>query len=160
VSFRNAGVTKLDEAYLNVLGRAVWAFAVLEWNAVWLCEYLEPGYLNKPGSKGRIRSSDNIADDSISLLSNPSDTRITIGWLRAARDFKRLVKIRNSILHGQPSSTPSGEQSLFREGVFWSPTRVNDAVAQFEECRNFYEVITTNSTVAKKGGAGGARLCR
>jgi hypothetical protein len=124
----------VDNIYLKALGRAVWAFALLEWNAVWCCELLEPNYMHKRGRRGPVRTSDHIADDLISLLTNPSDPHIGSDWLLAAQEFKRLVKVRNSIFHGQPGSTPTGEQRLFREGIPWTPETVDNAVAEFEAC--------------------------
>jgi hypothetical protein len=125
----------VDDIYLKALGRAVWAFAQLEWNAVWCCELLEPNYMQKPGRRGPIRMSDHIADDLISLLTNPSDPRIGSDWLLAAQEFKRLVKVRNNIFHGQPATVrETGEQRLFRDGDAWTPATVNDAAAEFEAC--------------------------
>jgi hypothetical protein len=98
------------------------------------CEFLEPNYMHKPGRQGRIRTSDHIADDLISRLTNPSDPRIGNDRLLAAQEFKRLVKVRNSIFHGQPGSTPTGEHRLFREGIPWTPETVDNAVAEFEAC--------------------------
>jgi hypothetical protein len=124
----------MDDIYLKALGRAVWAFALLEWNAVWCCELLEPNYMQKPGRRGSIRTSDHIADDLISLLRKPSHPRIQSDWLLSAQEFKRLVKVRNSIFHGQPGRTPTGEQRLFRQGIAWTPETVDAAVAEFEAC--------------------------
>jgi hypothetical protein len=36
----------LDNPYAVALGRAVFAFARLEWDAVWCCNKLEPGYID------------------------------------------------------------------------------------------------------------------
>jgi hypothetical protein len=101
--------------------------------------------MHKPGRRGPIRTSDHIADDLISLLTNPSDPRIGNDWLLAAQEFKRLVKVRNSIFHGQPGSTPTGEQRLFREGIPWTPETVDNAVAEFEACSHILRDTTITS---------------
>ena len=58
----------IDDGYVEALGRATYAFAVLEWNAVSCCERMEPGYMHKPGrAKSKKRTAGEIAEDLVAL---------------------------------------------------------------------------------------------
>jgi hypothetical protein len=35
----------VDDPYVMALGRATYVFAILEWNAVWCAERLDPGFI-------------------------------------------------------------------------------------------------------------------
>jgi len=69
----------VDNIYLKALGRAVWAFALLEWNAVWCCELLEPNYMHKPESQ---------LSCSLIHSANALAYPFVAGWLRRAISVK------------------------------------------------------------------------
>jgi hypothetical protein len=126
----------IDDAYAEALGRAVFAFAVLEWNAIWCCEEMDSGYMGRPGHRGKIRTSAEHANNLVRLVKDYVNPKIPAEWLAAAEQFKRLVELRNSIFHGQPGSTPAEEQRLFRKGFAWTPRKVHNVAARFAACSN------------------------
>jgi hypothetical protein len=50
-------------------------------------------------------------------------------------EFKRLVGIRNSLLHGKPGAAPNGDQNLFDKGIPWTVQKINDAADEFSACQ-------------------------
>src|SRR5258707_663209 len=89
----------LDDPYATALGRAVFAFARLEWDAVWCCNKLKPYYLNNLSKK----TAGNVAADLIRLAS--TDKALWSVYETCCHEFKRLVVVRNELLHGKPGAT-------------------------------------------------------
>jgi hypothetical protein len=115
---------QLESAYAEAIGRAVFIFARLEWDAVWICEKLNPGYINNLGTK----TAGLIANDLIRLtIALPNGTEFAPHCV----EFKRLVDIRNKLLHGKPGTAVNGDQNLFDRGVPWTIKKINDAADEF-----------------------------
>jgi len=73
----------IDDGYVEALGRATYAFAVLEWNAVSCCERMEPGYMHKPGrAKSKKRTAGEIAEDLVALAKLTSIEPVAFPQLR------------------------------------------------------------------------------
>ena len=51
-------------------------------------------------------------------------------------EFKRLVGVRNNLVHGKPASTPNGDQNLFNDKNWtpWTIPQINKAADEFAEC--------------------------
>ena len=45
------GHDTIDAEYAEAIGRATYAFAVMEWNAIWCCEALDDGYMDELGHR-------------------------------------------------------------------------------------------------------------
>jgi hypothetical protein len=115
---------QLDGAYAEAIGRAVFVFARLEWDAIWICEKLDPGYINNLGTKTAGR----IANDLTRLTTMlPTGAR----FAPHCAEFKRLVDIRNKLLHGKPGTAVNGDQNLIDRGVPWTIEKINDAADEF-----------------------------
>ena len=113
-----------DPDYFHAIGLAAVSFARLEWNAVWCCHRLKPGYIQtiEPEKK----TAGTIAKDLRCLF-----LRICDGGLRAkavpyAAEFKILVCYRNALMHGKPGTTKNEKQRLFRHGKELSINDVDD----------------------------------
>src|SRR4051812_13110543 len=107
----------VEDDYVAAIGRAAYIFAGLEWNAVWCCDCLRAGYVNTVTRK----AAGNIACDLLCEFKN--STRITdpvlcTECINAGTEFKRLVKVRNDLLHAKPGTAPGlgRDQRLFRNG--------------------------------------------
>ncbi len=120
----------VDREYTESLGSAVYAFAILEWNAVWCCERIQQNYIQTITRK----TAGNIAADFVRLSERHPDKATRAACLAGATEFRRLVEIRNGILHGKPGTAPSGEQRLFRGDAVWSPALIDDAADEFAAC--------------------------
>jgi len=107
-----------DEAYFRCLGLATFAFARLEWNAVWCCERLQPGYILTIEAKKKTAGA--IGKDLQSLFSRVVDPTLRTKIVPFAEEFRKVVEERNGLLHGKPGTAPSGDQRLFRNGIEWS----------------------------------------
>lgn len=130
-----------DQAYFQSVGLATIAFARLEWDVVWLCERIEPGYIHTidatPRSGGRVgpgKTAGKIATDFLERAGELNGYSFQPDLVAEAERFRDLVVIRNALLHGKPGTAPGGEQRLFRMGEVWSIDRVNDAADDFTEC--------------------------
>jgi hypothetical protein len=105
----------LDDPYAIALGLAVFAFTRLEWDAVWCCNKLQPGYIDNRAKK----TAGNVADDLIRLTS--ADQPLWSVYGNSCYEFKRMVRMRNELLHGIPGATsPEKEQRIFKQGVPWT----------------------------------------
>ncbi|WP_201701088.1 hypothetical protein [Paraburkholderia hiiakae] len=116
----------VDPTYVAALGLAAYAFAILEWNAVWCCERLEPGCIDRIAE----RTAGNIAKYFIRLAEANGSAEI----ISAARRFDALVHRRNGLLHGKPGTDEDGGQRLFRNGVAWTEDDIGTVVDDFTEC--------------------------
>jgi hypothetical protein len=130
----------IDNAYVEALGRATYVFAILEWNAVWCCERMEANWIRKLGRK----TAGMIADDLVRLASRHPNPQVRIDCFGPAHEFKRLVTLRNGMLHGKPGTAPAGEQRLFRDGNPWTPTMIDDAADEFAACGIVLNAILYN----------------
>ncbi len=130
----------IDSVYVEALGRATYVFATLEWDAVWCCERMEPGYIRKLSRK----TAGVIADDLVSLSKKRPSAQLRKDCLGPASEFKSLVEVRNGIVHGKPGTAPSGEQRLFRDGNAWTPAMINDAADSFAACSSLLNALLYN----------------
>jgi hypothetical protein len=124
--------TPLAADYSHALGVATYCFAVCEWNAVWCCERIRPGTLQKLIEKKKTAGG--IAIFFADLVTNmpPSTER---DELKALADrFKNLVEVRNGILHGKPCTAPSGEQRLSSDGTIAEIADLEQAADDFAAC--------------------------
>jgi hypothetical protein len=120
----------IDEAFLSSLGLATLCFARLEWDAVWCCEKIEPGYIDTVTQK----TAGQIANDLIEKVSQIPD-EILQQHLRAdAESFQGLVRRRNDLVHAKPCTAPTGEQRLARDGIIWSIQMIDDLADAFTTC--------------------------
>jgi hypothetical protein len=113
-------------AYVAALGLATYAFSLLEWNAVWCCERLEAGSIDRIAE----RTAGNIARNFKRLAeANGSEELIA-----AAQRFDDLVQRRKGLLHGKPGTDGDGSQRLFRNGVARTEDEIKAVADDFTEC--------------------------
>lgn len=117
----------VDDPYVHAIGLAMFCFASLEWNAVWCCERIEPGYIHI----ARGKTAGQIAKRLTQMAANHQDPSIAQSLSVAAAEFQRLVFERNALMHANPATASNGDQRLFREGGEWTIERVNDLADQF-----------------------------
>jgi hypothetical protein len=120
----------VDEGYIKEMGLATFAFAQLEWNVVWCCERLHSGYSSKLDRK----TAGNIAADFLRIARRNRDTCLRRGLIEAGNHFKKLVTLRNGLLHAKPGTDQDGGQRLFRDGTPWTDTTLKAVADEFTEC--------------------------
>ncbi len=113
--------------YVVFLGQAAYIFATLEWNAVWCCERILPGYIRALSERTAGRIAEKFVELASTLPAGPDKDECCL----AAEEFKQLVKQRNALLHAKPGTAPGGEQRLFRRGGAWSVTMIEDVADEF-----------------------------
>jgi hypothetical protein len=120
----------VEDVYVHAIGLATYAFATLEWNAVWCCERIAPGAINTLPAK----TAGAIAERFVKLVEGMPSSTDQADLLVAAKDFEALVKDRNGLMHGKPGTDTDGGQRLFRHGTAWSVEMINDAADRFTAC--------------------------
>lgn len=119
-----------DPDYERALGRALFGFALLEWDAVWCAERIKPGFVNEVARLTAGQIAERLFH--LSLKLPPSGHRSTC--CDAATEFRVLVDVRNDLMHASPCTAPDGEQRLIRYGVIWSIPDIEKAVTDFAAC--------------------------
>ena len=112
-----------DGEYFKAIGMAAIAFARLEWDAVWCCERLQPGYINT--IEVQKKTAGKIGNDLRTLFSRVADVAFRSRIEPFADEFREVVEQRNQLLHGKPGTAPNGDQRLFSGGFEWSIDAVN-----------------------------------
>ena len=120
----------VDDPYVVALGQITYGFAVLEWNAVWCAERLNPGFI----ANLKKKPAGTIARELVALLNRIADPTVKAACEPPVNDFLKLVDTRNGILHGKPGTAPDQSQRLFRHGTAWHTADLHDAADEFAEC--------------------------
>ena len=97
---------------------------------VWCCERLRLGYIETVDRK----TAGAIASEFVEGAANVGPGRVADRLMAAAADFRRLVVVRNDIMHAQPCHAPTGEERLQDEASFgrsrnWSPLQTSSRSA-------------------------------
>lgn len=123
---------QVEDAYVAALGRAVFVFSILEWNAVYCCDRLKVGYLQTVERKKKTAGG--IAGDLLAQLRRlPAEDPRRECWDAALR-FEELVDVRNALMHGKPGTTEDGAQRLFHDGDDWTIEEIEEATDRFAAC--------------------------
>ncbi len=119
-------VVVADE-YIASLGRAVYAFSLLEWNIIWCLERMVPSDIGSVSRKMSMQISKKFSRISQKILdSNLRDQCITV-----STEFELLVKKRNALLHAKPGTATDGSQLLFRNGNPWTISAIDALADEF-----------------------------
>jgi hypothetical protein len=122
-----------DAPYAHALGLAAFCWARCEWDAVWSCERLKPGYVGT--IEAEKKTAGQIAKDLIAMIQNLADPQMRAICMGPAKEFKRLVDERNGLVHGKPGTAENGDQRLFRHGAVMTIETVNDLSDEFTACQ-------------------------
>jgi hypothetical protein len=118
-----------EAAYLSEIGRTIWVFSILEWNAVWCCERLQPDCL--PEISARTAG---VVATRLRTLSRALPLSLERDELIAdAEELVALVHQRNRLIHGRPC-TSDGEARLSGGDFIWTAKRLQDAADAFSAC--------------------------
>lgn len=116
----------LDPQYAEQLGRALYAFAYLEYALVWLAESVHDGFVRKSADWTSRR----IANE-FSASTKGNDELMGIAFR-----FGVLVTERDALMHGVPYSAHGEAQRLWHRGRqgnrHWHPDRVDAVRLAFE----------------------------
>ena len=134
--------------YVEALGLATYCFATCEWNAVWCCEKIRSGSLSKILCNKMTAGA--IAKTFIDLSRNMPRSKERNELNKSAKEFERLVIMRNDILHGKPCTGPNGEPRLSGTKAI-EIGDLEDAADAFTACgielnAHLYGFLGTNTT--------------
>jgi hypothetical protein len=145
---------QVDPAYASALGLAVYCFAILEWNAVWCCERMEPGSIENLED----RTAGRVADTLLHLVQRLNPSKEQAELRKASEAFRSLVGTRNNLVHAKPGTAADGEQRLYRHGDEWTPAELEAVADAFAKCGiqlgRALHVLLIDDTADR--GAGGA----
>ena len=116
----------LEESYATALGRAMFIFSRLEWQAVWCCEKINPGCI-APLSKRTAGGVSKALNSAIKAAPDAAKQSLQDAAIR----FGELVEERNGLAHGKPCTAPGGEQRLSRHGTIWTHDLIDKAADEF-----------------------------
>lgn len=120
----------IDAAYAEAIGRATYAFAVMEWNAIWCCEVLGEREAAELGN----RTAGVVADEFKDLARREADPDLRTALVGAGQRFHHLVRVRNALAHGEPGRSEDGRAILVHEGRPWTLDGILGAAQDFAEC--------------------------
>jgi hypothetical protein len=130
--------TPFDSGYVAAIGRAIYIFAVYEWNVVHTMEKLRPGFLSKwrfakrPMTAGKLGENFEKTVDEANDLALPVTSRLK----EAARAFMEFVDERNELVHAHVYSEADGTQQFIYLGKdktrTWSIAEIDDLAHRFE----------------------------
>ena len=130
--------TPYDSGYVAAIGRAIYIFAIHEWNVVHAIERLRPGFLHKwrfvknAMTAGTVGKNFKNALDESSGLACP----LTLELNEAAKTFMEFVDERNELVHAHVYSEPDGRQQLIYQSKdktrTWSVAEIDDLAHRFE----------------------------
>ncbi len=128
-----------DDAYVALLGRAVYNFAYLEWAVIYTIETLTPGYLNKYTGTAKPITSGAVADtfgkEVLGRTNLSPDLKAKL--VACADRFTRLVTDRNRLIHGHPYTAEDENQQLSYQGrlpsTSWSISEVEAIAHEFDD---------------------------
>lgn len=125
----------LDSDYALSLGRALYCFAICEWNAVYCIQKREPDYVVDNFKPTQPTMAGTIAEKLKSTASKLPDSPQKQEWQEAAALFFDLVKMeRNRLVHAKPGTNADGEQRLFYYGFEWTIERIDNVADRFSAC--------------------------
>jgi hypothetical protein len=130
--------TPYDSGYVAAIGRAIYIFAIYEWNVVHTIERLRPGFLHRwrfaqnPMTAGTVGKKFKNTVGESSDLARP----LTLKLKEAAKTFMEFVDERNEFVHAHVYSEPDGRQQLIYQGKdktrTWSIAEIDDLAHRFE----------------------------
>jgi hypothetical protein len=129
--------TQYDAGYVAAIGRAVYIFAVYEWNVAHTIERPSTGFLHeylnsKSISAGIILKRFRIEVNGLISLDEMSISKLK----ESVETFSGLVRERNELVHAHVYSEPDGRQQLIYQGRgktrTWSVTEIDDLSHRFE----------------------------
>jgi hypothetical protein len=120
----------VDDEYIKALGRALFVFARLEWDAVWCIEEMSPGSIGLVSE----RTAGGVGRE---LANRVGALNLPLGHplISTVNEFQQLVHVRNAICHGKPGTDVDGGQRLFHDGVPWTVEKINEAADAFSVCQ-------------------------
>lgn len=125
-----------DDDYLELLGRAVYNFAIYEWAVVWTSEKLKPGSLDESKTMTARRIAGLFAKNLDEYGGSLEESQLE--QLREAhQQFSQLIERRDQLIHAHPITALDGKQQLFYvKGIHpeaeWPSEQVEQAAIEFE----------------------------
>ena len=104
---------EMNEAYVALLGKAIFIFAYLESVLIDVGDCLEPGFKSRY-ARGKPMTSGAVATELRALVGRQA--ALDAGYLAelkvAVEAFAALVPHRNALIHAHPYTAPGGRQEL------------------------------------------------
>lgn len=120
-----------DRDYVYIVGLFVFAFTRCEWQVAHCSERVKAGSLRKITREEM--TSGQIAKLFSNLVRNMPRSKERDDLQLHAKEFLRLVSIRNRIVHGKPCTSPDGEQRLSSSGII-EPEFIEKVTGEVAAC--------------------------
>ena len=121
-----------DQAYIEALGRAFYAFTYLEWVVIWtIVKLSSDGFASVPRGKSAIHIANAFAG-AIARTSPPPSRTLRRNLVKFEESYRSAISTRNQLLHAHPYTAPDGAQQLRGGSHEWPIARVYEALEEFE----------------------------
>lgn len=132
----------VDDAYVALVGKAVYVFAYYEWAIICIVEILRAGFVGDY-SRGKPMTSGNVKDQFQSAIYDlPADFRKVseVDLQRICDEFERLIVTRNALIHAHPVTDFDRAQILAYQtavakplpDMIWPTSEVISIIAVFD----------------------------
>lgn len=132
----------VDDAYVALVGKAVYIFAYYEWTIIYIIDYLQSNFVSRysrdnPMTSGGVRSEFHKTINS----QITSFTKVSKAELQNCyAEFDRLIIKRNALIHAHPVTDSDGSQILAYQtkitkplpDIKWSKTEVESIIHEFD----------------------------
>lgn len=107
-----------DSAYLQILGRATYNFAYLEWQIVHLGEKISPGFLAQVTELTAGRMARKF-EDAVEVYDEKPE--LSAPLKHVSDIFLRIVSQRNKLMHGNPGTVDNRQRLIYPgpDGLIW-----------------------------------------
>ena len=129
-----------DEAYVRLVGTAVYLFSYYEWEIIYIVERLEPGFVAKYSRDKPMTSGVVSARFKSALASYAGGQGVDKGDLEnCSCEFNGLVHIRNALIHAHPITDVGGAQILNYQAMPTKP--ISDMKWEAVEIKRLIEEV-------------------
>ncbi len=133
----------VDDAYITLVGKAVYIFAYYEWTVIYLIDYLQRDFVSKYSRDNPMTSG--VVSKEFHKAINGHITQFTqvlkVDFQNCCAEFDRLIIKRNALIHAHPVTDLDGSQILAYQAKItkplpdmkWSKTEVESIIREFDD---------------------------
>jgi hypothetical protein len=134
----------MNNAYTELLGKAVYAFAYYEWTIIYIIDYLKKGFVSDYSRNEKPLTSGAILKKFESLIKDNSNQ----SYKSCKNNFSLLIEERNALIHAHPCTSKDGEQILNYQGPIKKV--IHDLQWNIETIKEFIKKIDNAEIEAAK----------
>ncbi len=142
MSLHSSTRVPVNDAYVALIGKAVYVFAYYEWTIIYIIDYLQSGFVGRY-SRGNPMTSGNVRQELQNTInsSHVSFAEVSRAELQTCCDeFEKLIIKRNALIHAHPATDSDGSLILSYQAkvtkpfpdVKWPKAEVESIIQKFD----------------------------